>query len=138
MIKRQNGRKNDQLRSCSFRKDYLKHPFAVTRAYQAGIRQIALATDAGNFPHGDNARDIVESVKRGIPEMFALKAATVNAAEMLGIQDSAGTIEAGKRADIIATNTSPLDDITEMTRVRFVMRDGKVYLGSRPLPVANN
>ena len=51
---------------------------------------------------------------------------------MLGIQDTAGTIEAGKRADIIATSTSPLDDITEMTRVRFVMRDGKVYLGQRP------
>ncbi len=118
--------------------DIKMRPFAVTRAYQAGIRQIALATDAGNFPHGDNARDIVEYVTRGIPEMFALKAATVNAAEMLGIQDTAGTIEAGKRADIIATNTSPLDDITEMTRVRFVMRDGKVYLGSRPLPAANN
>ncbi len=64
--------------------------------------------------------------------MFALQAATVNAAEMLGIQDTVGTIEAGKRADIIATNTSPLHDITEMTRVRFVMRYGEVYLGKRP------
>jgi len=108
--------------------DIKMRPFAVTRAYQAGIRQIALATDAGNFPHGENARDIVEYVKRGIPEMFALKAATVNAAEMLGLLDSLGTIEAGKRADIVATDNSPLDDITEMTRVRFVMRDGKVYL----------
>lgn len=110
--------------------DIKLRPFAVARAYQAGIRQIALATDAGNFPHGDNARDIVEYVKRGIPEMFALQAATVNAAEMLGIQDTVGTIEAGKRADIIATEKSPLDDISELTRVRFVMRDGEVYLGT--------
>ncbi len=112
--------------------DIKMRPFAVTRAYQAGIRRIALATDAGNFPHGDNARDIVEYVKRGVPEMFALQAATVNAAEMLGIQDTVGTIETGKRADIIATSASPLDDITEMTRVRFVMRDGKVYLSKQP------
>ena len=60
--------------------------------------------------------------------MFALQAATVNAAELLGIQDTAGTIEAGKRADIIAMDESPLDDIAEVTRVRFVMRDGQVYL----------
>lgn len=103
-------------------------PFAVARAYDAGIRQIALATDAGNFPHGENARDIVEYVERGIPKMFALQAATVNAATMLGIQDRVGTIEAGKQADIIAMDESPLDDISEITRVRFVMRSGKVYL----------
>ena len=108
--------------------DIKMRPFAVARAYQAGIRKIALATDAGNFPHGDNARDIVAYVNRGIPEVFALQAATVNAAELLGILDTAGTIEAGKRADIIAMDESPLDDIAEVTRVRFVMRDGQVYL----------
>ena len=108
--------------------DIKMRPFAVARAYRAGIRKIALATDAGNFPHGDNARDIVEYVKRGIPEMFAIQAATVNAAEMLGLMDSVGTLEVGKRADIIATQGSPLQDISELTRVRFVMRDGVVYL----------
>ena len=108
--------------------DIKMRPFAVERAYRAGIRKIALATDAGNFPHGDNARDIVEYVKRGIPEMFAIQAATVNAAEMLGLMDSVGTLEVGKRADIIATQGSPLKDISELTRVRFVMRDGVVYL----------
>lgn len=108
--------------------DIKMRPFAVTRAYDAGIRRIALATDAGNFPHGDNARDIVEYVERGIPKMFALQAATVNAAAMLGIQDTVGTIETGKQADIIAMNGSPLDDISEITRIRFVMRSGKVYL----------
>jgi imidazolonepropionase-like amidohydrolase len=108
--------------------DIKMRPFAVERAYRAGIRKIALATDAGNFPHGDNARDIVEYVKRGIPEMFAIRAATVNAAEMLGLMDSVGTLEVGKRADIIATQGSPLQDISELTRVRFVMRDGVIYL----------
>ncbi len=108
--------------------DIKMRPFAVARAYRAGIRKIALATDAGNFPHGDNARDIVEYVKRGIPEMFAIQAATVNAAEMLGLMDLIGTLEVGKRADIIATQGSPLKDISELTRVRFVMRDGVVYL----------
>ena len=108
--------------------DIKMRPFAVERAYRVGIRKIALAIDAGNFPHGDNARDIVEYVKRGIPEMFAIQAATVNAAEMLGLMDSVGTLEVGKRADIIATQGSPLKDISELTRVRFVMRDGVVYL----------
>ncbi len=108
--------------------DIKMRPFAVERAYRAGIRKIALATDAGNFPHGDNARDIVEYVKRGIPEMFAIQAATVNAAEMLGLMESVGTLEVGKRADIIATQGSPLKDISELTRIRFVMRDGVVYL----------
>jgi imidazolonepropionase-like amidohydrolase len=108
--------------------DIKMRPFAAVRAYEAGIRKIALATDAGNFPHGDNARDIVEYVKRGIPEMFAIRIATVNAAEALGLAGSLGTIEAGKRADIIATAGSPLQDITELTRVQFVMRDGRVYL----------
>ncbi len=108
--------------------DIKMRPFAAVRAYAAGIRKIALATDAGNFPHGDNARDMVAYVKRGIPEMFVIQAATVNAAEALGLTDMLGTIEAGKRADIIATAGSPLQDITELTRVKFVMRDGRVDL----------
>lgn len=108
--------------------DVKNRPFAVERAYSAGIRKMALATDAGNFPHGDNARDIVEYVKRGVPEMFAIQAATVNAAEMLGLAESIGTLESGKKADIIATVGSPLKDISELTQVRFVMRNGVVYL----------
>ena len=108
--------------------DIKMRPFAVERAYRAGIRKIALATDAGNFPHGDNARDLVEYVKRGIPESTAIQAATVNAAEMLGLTESVGTLQAGKQADIIATAGSPLQDISELTRVRFVMRAGVVYL----------
>lgn len=110
--------------------DIKMHPFAVERGYRAGIRKIALATDAGNFPHGDNARDLVEYVKHGVPEMFAIQAATVNAAGVLGLSDSIGTIEAGKQADIIATANSPLKDMSELTRVQFVMRNGTVYKGA--------
>jgi imidazolonepropionase-like amidohydrolase len=107
--------------------DIKQKPFALTRAYQSGLRKIALATDAGNFPHGDNARDIVEYVKRGIPAGFAIQIATLNSAEALGLERSHGSIKVGKRADIIATNHSPLQDINELTRVRFVMREGKIY-----------
>jgi len=102
-------------------------PFAVVRGYRAGIRKIAMASDAGNFPHGDNARDLVEYVKHGIPEMFALQAATVNAAEMLGMSKYIGSIEEGKHADIIATAGNPTEDISAITQVTFVMREGVVY-----------
>jgi imidazolonepropionase-like amidohydrolase len=108
--------------------DIKMRPFAVVRAYQAGIRKIALASDAGNFPHGDNARDLVEYVKRGIPASFAIQTATVNAAEMLDLSDTVGTLQPGMQADMIATSGNPLDDISELTRVQFVMREGVVYL----------
>lgn len=108
--------------------DIKMRPFAVVRAYQAGIRNMALATDAGNFPHGDNARELVEFVRRGIPEMFVIQVATVNSAEALGLSDTLGTIERGKVADIIATPGNPLEDIAELKNVNFVMRDGRVYL----------
>ena len=108
--------------------DIKQKPFAVSRAYKAGIRNMALATDAGNFPHGDNARDLVEYVKRGIPPAFAIQIATINSARALGLEDKLGSIEVGKQADIIATSASPIDDIAELTRVNFVMREGKVYL----------
>jgi len=99
-------------------------PFVVVRAYQAGIRHIAFASDAGNFPHGDNARDLVEYVHRGIPPGFALRTATLNAAAVLGLADQLGSIEPGKQADIIATEGDPLVDIDAITKVNFVMRSG--------------
>ena len=108
--------------------DIKMKPFAVVRAYKAGIRNIALASDAGNFPHGDNARDLVEYVKRGIPASFAIQTATVKAAEMLNLSDTVGTLQPGMQADMIATAGNPLDDIEELTKVQFVMREGVVYL----------
>jgi imidazolonepropionase-like amidohydrolase len=107
--------------------DIKMKPFVLERAYRSGIRRIAFASDVGNFPHGDNGRDFIEYVKRGLPPMFAIQTATVNAAEAIGMADSLGSIEIGKIADVIATENSPLQDISELTRVKFVMREGLVF-----------
>ena len=97
----------------------------AARAYQAGVR-IGFGTDMGVGPHGDNAREFVYMVEAGIPAATALQSATIRAAEVLGVDDQ-GVIEAGKRADIVAMPGNPLDDINAVTKVDFVMKDGKVY-----------
>ena len=102
-------------------------PFAMMKAYEYGIRNLSYASDAGVYNWGENAGDFVEFVKRGMSESDAIRTATVNAARMLGFENDLGKIEAGCKADIIATAANPLDDITELMRVRFVMRDGVVY-----------
>jgi imidazolonepropionase-like amidohydrolase len=102
-------------------------PFAMIAAYDFGIRNLAYASDAGVYTWGNNAGDFVEFVQRGMSEDDAILTATLNAARMLGLEDRLGSIVPGKQADIIATAASPLDDISELMRVRFVMRDGVVY-----------
>jgi imidazolonepropionase-like amidohydrolase len=92
-------------------------------AHQAGVK-IAFGTDSGVTPHGDNAQEFALMVARGMSEMDAIRSATVVAAEMLGEEETLGTIEAGKRADIIAVAGNPLDDITELQRVNTVIRNG--------------
>jgi len=88
--------------------------------------KIAFGTDQGVGPHGDNAREFIYMVEAGIPAAYALQAATVHAAEVLGVDDQ-GVIEAGKRADIIALPGDPVADIDAVMNVDFVMKDGKVY-----------
>ena len=95
------------------------------RAWRGGVK-IAFGTDQGVGPHGDNAREFVYMVEAGIPAAYALQAATVHAAEVLGVDDQ-GVIEAGKRADIIALPGDPVADINAVMKVDFVMKDGKVY-----------
>ncbi|MGI9344023.1 MAG: amidohydrolase family protein [Gammaproteobacteria bacterium] len=102
-------------------------PFAVMEAYRAGVRTIVYASDAGVYSWGDNARDLLEFVERGMPAGDALRTATVNAAAMLDMDDELGSIMVGKRADLIALDGNPLEDIEAMLRVRFVMRDGTVF-----------
>ncbi len=75
--------------------------------------------------HGENADEFGMMVDSGMSEMDAIRAATVTASELIEMSDTLGTIEAGKLADIIAVDNSPLDDITELENVRVVIKDGK-------------
>lgn len=96
-----------------------------SKAIAAGVK-IAFGTDTGVSKHGENAREFALMVKAGMSPADALKAATVNAAEALG-RSSIGVIEVGKDADIIAVAGSPLDDVTRMETVDFVMRHGVIH-----------
>jgi imidazolonepropionase-like amidohydrolase len=96
------------------------------RAYKAGVK-IAFGTDAGVFTHGRNWKEFVYMVEGGMPAIEAIRCATLNAAELLGVTDLLGVIEKGKLADIIAVEGDPLKDINVMEKVHFVMKDGVVY-----------
>ena len=98
---------------------------ALRKAYPAGVK-IAFGTDAGVSKHGRNADEFELMVKHGMPPAEAIRAATVNAADLLGLSAEIGTLEAGKRADIIAVAGDPLQDVTTLKRVGFVMSDGVV------------
>lgn len=104
-----------------------RQPKDMTRlAHSMGVK-IALGTDSGVSPHGENANEFVEYVGVGMTEMESLMAGTVNAAEAAGISDKVGSLEPGKAADIVAMDTNPLDDITAVLNVQFIMRDGVVF-----------
>jgi imidazolonepropionase-like amidohydrolase len=88
--------------------------------------KISFGTGVGPFPHGVQAREFAYLVKYGMTPAQAIQSATTVAAEMMGWQDHIGSIEKGKFADIIAVSGDPLKDITELERVRFVMKGGQV------------
>jgi imidazolonepropionase-like amidohydrolase len=96
------------------------------RAYKAGVK-IAFGTDAGVYPHGENAHEFELMVQAGMPPMFAIQAATTQAAELLKHDKDIGSIAAGKLADLVAVPGNPIDDISQMTKVSFVMKEGVVY-----------
>jgi len=96
------------------------------RAYKAGVK-IAFGTDAGVYRHGKNAMEFQYMVEAGMPPMEAIKAATVNAADLLGMSNKVGSISKGKFADIVAVDGDPLADITTLQKMAFVMKDGKIY-----------
>jgi len=97
-----------------------------TRAYKAGVK-IAFGTDAGVYDHGKNAIEFQYMVEGGMPPMEAIKCATVNAADLLGLSNITGSIAKGKYADIVAVNGDPLQDIKVMRDVGFVMKEGVQY-----------
>ncbi|MDH3999852.1 MAG: amidohydrolase family protein [Xanthomonadales bacterium] len=95
-------------------------------AYGRGVT-IAFGTDAGVSPHGTNALEFVYMVEGGMPEMEAIQSSTMTAARLIGMEDQLGSISKGKFADIVAVNGNPLEDISLLSDISFVMKDGKVY-----------
>ncbi|MEE2525356.1 amidohydrolase family protein [Hyphobacterium sp. HN65] len=95
-------------------------------AHEGGV-MITIGTDSGVSLHGDNAREFALLVAAGLSPMEAITSATVTASEHLQMSDDIGTIEPGKYADIIAVSGNPLEDVTELEDVDFVMQGGEVY-----------
>jgi imidazolonepropionase-like amidohydrolase len=95
------------------------------KAFQAGAK-MAFGTDAGVYPHGDNARQFAKMVEWGMKPLDAVRAATINAADLLGWSDKVGALEKGHFADLIAVDGDPLTDVTVLEKVRFVMKGGAV------------
>ena len=98
----------------------------LARAYKNGVK-IAFGTDQGLAPHGTNAKEFALMVGAGMTPADAIMAATHNAADLIGDTKDIGSIQAGRYADIVAVAGDPLSDITELERVRFVMKGGKIY-----------
>ncbi|MGB3182008.1 MAG: amidohydrolase family protein [Cyclobacteriaceae bacterium] len=99
------------------------------KAYKRGVN-IVFGTDAGVFIHGFNGREFELMVEGGMPAMEAIQAATSVAAKVLGQEENFGSLEEGKYADIVATPENPVDNISTMNNVGFVMKGGKVYKSS--------
>jgi len=102
-------------------------------AVKMGVK-IALGTDAGVFPHGDNAKEFALMVGLGMQPIDALRSGTSNDADLLGIGQAVGTLEKGKRADIVAMPGDPAADITATERISFVMKDGKIIRNGPATP----
>ena len=96
------------------------------KAYRAGV-PIAFGTDAAVYPHGQNAHEFELMVKAGMPPLFVIQAATTHAAKLLRHDKDLGSIEAGKYADVVAVPGNPLENISLMKNVSFVMKAGAVY-----------
>ncbi len=98
----------------------------TAKAYKAGVN-IAFGSDAGVFPHGENAKEFRYMNEAGIPIVECLQAATIVNSKILSMESEIGQIKKGFIADIIATKINPLDDITSLENIQFVMKEGKIY-----------
>src|ERR1700727_1237862 len=114
--------------------DYTRHKMQIVseaaktnakKAIEAGVK-IGLGTDAAVYPHGLNAHELAVYVSLGMTPLQAIQTATINDADLLGWSDRIGTLEAGKWADIIAVDGDPLQDVTTLQHVKFVMKGGAV------------
>merc|ERR1711991_442170 len=98
----------------------------TSKAYKAGVN-IAFGSDAGVFPHGENAKEFRYMNEAGIPVIECLQAATIVNSKILSMESEIGQIKKGFIADIVATKINPIDDITSLENVQFVMKEGKIY-----------
>jgi imidazolonepropionase-like amidohydrolase len=98
----------------------------MTKAFHSGVR-VALGTDAGVYPHGENGGEFWSMVTLGLTPVQALQAGTINAAELMGWLERVGSISKGKFADMVAVRGDPLADVRLLQHVQFVMKDGVVY-----------
>src|SRR5947207_1119937 len=96
------------------------------KAVKAGVK-MSFGTDAGVCPYGTSGKQFAFMVKYGMTPMQAIQAATTNAADLLGHSDVVGSIQPGRYADVVAVSGDPLQDISVLENVQFVMKDGKVY-----------
>jgi imidazolonepropionase-like amidohydrolase len=106
---------------------------AVATAHREKVR-IVFGTDGGVLPHGENAKEFPAMVAAGLPAIDAIRAATVNAAQAFRLAGEIGQIKAGYRADVIAVAGNPLADIRALSRVVFVMHDGRIVTRSASPP----
>jgi imidazolonepropionase-like amidohydrolase len=97
-----------------------------SKAYKAGVK-IAFGTDAGVYAHGNNWIEFKYMNEAGMPVIEAIRAATLNASDLLGTSTTLGSIEKNMLADIIATEGDPTANVEQMGKVKFVMKDGIVY-----------
>jgi len=97
----------------------------IAHAFSSGVK-VAFGTDAAVYPHGLNAHEFAVMVKLGLSPLQSIQAGTINAADLLGWSDKIGAVEPGKWGDIIAVDGDPLQDVTTLERVKFVMKGGEV------------
>ncbi len=98
----------------------------IANAIKQGV-PIALGTDAAVYPHGLNAHEFAAYVKLGMTPMQSIQSGTINGAKLLGMEERIGSIEANKFADLVAVAADPTKDISELQRVRWVMKGGVVF-----------
>lgn len=94
-------------------------------AFDNGVKMV-FSTDAGVYPHGQNAKQFKLMINAGMSNLGAIKSATITAADMLGLKEKLGSIEEGKIADLIAVKGNPLENIELMEKVAFVMKEGEI------------
>jgi len=99
-----------------------------------GGARMAFGTDGGVYPHGDNAKQFIYMVDYGLKPLEAIRSATLNAAELMGLKDQAGAVEKGRWADVIAVQGDPLANVKLLENVQFVMKAGKVYRNDMAKP----